>query len=151
MNLESIGRNIRRFRLEQHLRQGDLAQRAGLTANYIGMIERGEKLPSLETFIDILNALDLSADLVLSDVLLQGHIVKASALLKKHGLPHIRFHELRHSCASLLLNNGFGLKDVQEWLGHSDIKMTANIYGHLDVGRKQSIADQLSGVLSPAK
>lgn len=76
---------------------------------------------------------------------------KFSALLKKHGLPHIRFHELRHSCASLLLNNGFGLKDVQEWLGHSDIKMTANIYGHLDVGRKQSIADQLSGVLSPAR
>lgn len=76
---------------------------------------------------------------------------KFSDLLKKHGLPHIRFHELRHSCASLLLNNGFGLKDVQEWLGHSDIKMTANIYGHLDVGRKQSIADQLSGVLSPAK
>ena len=72
---------------------------------------------------------------------------KFSALLKKHGLPHIRFHELRHSCASLLLNSGFGLKDVQEWLGHSDIKMTANIYGHLDVGRKQSIADQLSGSL----
>lgn len=72
---------------------------------------------------------------------------KFSALLKKHGLPHIRFHELRHSCASLLLNSGFGLKDVQEWLGHSDINMTANIYGHLDVGRKQSIADQLSGNL----
>ena len=53
-----------------------------------------------------------------------------------------------HSCASLLLNSGFGLKDVQEWLGHSDIKMTANIYGHLDVARKQNIADQLSGALS---
>lgn len=80
MNLESVGRNIRRFRLEQHLRQNDLAQRAGLTANYIGMIERGEKLPSLETFVVILNALDLSADLVLSDVLLRRHIIKASAL-----------------------------------------------------------------------
>ena len=80
MNFESIGRNIRKFRLEQHLRQGDLAERTGLTTNYIGMIERGEKLPSLETFIDILNALDLSADLVLSDVLLQGHIMKSSTL-----------------------------------------------------------------------
>lgn len=80
MNLESIGQNIRHFRLEQHLRQGDVARRTGLTANYIGMIERGEKLPSLETFVIILNALDLSADLVLSDVLLRGHIVKASAL-----------------------------------------------------------------------
>ena len=64
-------------------------------------------------------------------------------LLKVHNLPHIRFHELRHSCASFLINSGFSLKDVQEWLGHSNIKMTANIYGHLDVARKQSMADKL--------
>ena len=70
-----------------------------------------------------------------------------SKLLKKHGLPHIRFHELRHSCASMLINAGFSLKDVQEWLGHSDIKMTANIYGHLDVARKKGMADKLSAVL----
>ncbi len=67
-----------------------------------------------------------------------------SKLLKDNNLPHIRFHELRHSCASLLINQGFHLKDVQEWMGHSDIKMTANIYGHLDVERKQSMASQLS-------
>ena len=54
-------------------------------------------------------------------------------LLKKYDLPHIRFHDLRHTCASMLLSEGYGLKDVQEWLGHSDIKMTANIYGHLDI------------------
>lgn len=40
------------------------------------------------------------------------------------------------------------LKDVQEWLGHSDIKMTANVYGHLDVARKQSIADTMGSLLS---
>ena len=51
------------------LRQEDLAEKAGLTANYIGMVERGEKIPSLETFIKILNALGVSADMVLSDVL----------------------------------------------------------------------------------
>lgn len=39
---------------------------------------------------------------------------------------------------------GFTLKDVQEWLGHSDVKMTANIYAHLDVTRKTSIADSLT-------
>ena len=66
-------------------------------------------------------------------------------LLKKHGLPHIRFHELRHSCASMLIDLGFTLKDVQEWLGHSDIKMTANIYAHLDTARKNTIADSLAG------
>lgn len=73
---------------------------------------------------------------------------KFPALLKAHGMPHIRFHELRHGCASLLINAGFTLKDVQEWMGHADIKMTANIYGHLDVGRKQSMADKLAGDLS---
>ena len=71
-------------------------------------------------------------------------------VLKKHGLPHIRFHELRHSCASMLLDMGFTLKDVQEWLGHSDIKMTANIYAHLDTARKNSIADSLAGKLATA-
>lgn len=65
-------------------------------------------------------------------------------LLKKHHLPHIRFHELRHSCASMLIAMGWSLKDVQEWLGHSDVKMTANIYAHLDVARKNNIADSLS-------
>lgn len=68
-------------------------------------------------------------------------------VLKKHALPHIRFHELRHSCASLLLSKGFTLKDVQEWMGHADIQMTANIYGHLDLARKQEMADKVSATL----
>lgn len=68
-------------------------------------------------------------------------------ILQQNNLPHIRFHELRHSCASNLLNMGFTLKDVQEWLGHSDIKMTANIYGHLDISRKRAISDTLSSHL----
>lgn len=65
-------------------------------------------------------------------------------MLERCGLPHIRFHDLRHSCASLMLNAGCALKDVQEWLGHSDIKMTANVYGHLDINRKKQIAATLS-------
>ena len=40
---------------------------------------------------------------------------------------------------------GFSLKDVQEWLGHSDIKTTANIYGHLDAKRKMALAEALAG------
>lgn len=70
-----------------------------------------------------------------------------SSLLEKYDFPHIRFHELRHSCASMLLTQGYGLKDVQEWLGHSDIKMTANIYGHLDTKRKQGIAANMQNLL----
>lgn len=69
-------------------------------------------------------------------------------ILKNHNLPHIRFHELRHSCASLLINNGCGLKEVQEWLGHSDISTTANIYGHLETQRKQAMAQKLSNCIN---
>lgn len=67
-------------------------------------------------------------------------------ILKWNDLPRIRFHDLRHSCASILLSRGFTLKDVQEWLGHSDITLTANIYGHLDIERKRSIANSFSKV-----
>ena len=69
---------------------------------------------------------------------------KFQRLLKAAGMPKIRFHELRHSAASNLLNMNFNLKDVQDWLGHSDIKTTANIYGHLDAKRKKSMAEALS-------
>ena len=56
MKLDTIGKNIRKFRLARKLRQEDLAEKTDLTTNYIGMVERGEKIPSLETFIKIVNA-----------------------------------------------------------------------------------------------
>lgn len=65
-------------------------------------------------------------------------------LLEINDLRPIRFHDLRHSCASLLIDMGWTLKDVQEWLGHSDIKMTANIYTHLNIARKVKIAKSVS-------
>lgn len=54
-----------------------------MTTNYIGMVERGEKIPSLETFIKILNALGVSSDMVLTDVLETGYTVKNSMLNEK--------------------------------------------------------------------
>jgi len=83
MKLDTIGKNIRKYRLAKKLRQEDLAEKAGLSANYIGMVERGEKIPSLETFITILNALDVSADMVLADVVNTGYTVKNSMLNEK--------------------------------------------------------------------
>ena len=68
-------------------------------------------------------------------------------LLAKHNLPKIRFHDLRHSCASIMIAQGFTLKDIQEWLGHANITMTANVYSHLDMGRKKIIAETLAGTL----
>ena len=67
-----------------------------------------------------------------------------NALLKKYGLPHIRFHELRHSCASILINQGATLKDVQDWLGHRNIRVTADTYSRVDVNRKQGIANMMA-------
>lgn len=69
-------------------------------------------------------------------------------ILEANELPHIRFHELRHSCASLLINRGFPLVDVQEWMGHSDIGTTANIYGHLETQRKLTMASAMSGSIT---
>lgn len=83
MKLDTIGKNIKKFREIKKLRQEDLAEKTDLTTNYIGMIERGEKIPSLETFINILNSLGVSADMVLSDVLDNGYTVKDSLLNEK--------------------------------------------------------------------
>ncbi len=80
MNLDTIGKGIKKYRLAKKLRQEDLAEKVGLSANYIGMVERGEKTPSLESFISIINALEISADMVLADVLNTGYTVKSSLL-----------------------------------------------------------------------
>lgn len=66
-----------------------------------------------------------------------------SKLLEQNGLRHIRFHDLRHSCASLLLANDVPLKQIQEWLGHSDFTTTANIYAHLDYKSKITSAQAM--------
>ena len=79
MKLDTIGKNIRKFRLARKLRQEDLAEKTDLTTNYIGMVERGEKIPSLETFIKIVNALGVSSD----NVLETGYTVKNSMLNEK--------------------------------------------------------------------
>lgn len=65
-------------------------------------------------------------------------------LLKKTNLKVIRFHDLRHSCASMLLAMGFGMKELQEYLGHSDYTTTANIYAHLIHDTKQQIAQKIN-------
>lgn len=64
-------------------------------------------------------------------------------VLERNGMKKIRFHDLRHSCASLLYSNGVALKDIQEWLGHSDISTTSNIYTHLDYSSKVASANAI--------
>ena len=69
-------------------------------------------------------------------------------LLKNNHLREIRFHDLRHTCASLLLKNGVSMKDIQGWLGHSDFSTTANIYAHLDTTAKSAAAIKMAGAFS---
>jgi len=83
MNYESIGKNIRKYRSSKKMRQEDLAEITGLSTTYVGMVERGEKIPSLETFLSILNALNISADMVLYEVLSTGYDIKISLLNEK--------------------------------------------------------------------
>lgn len=70
-----------------------------------------------------------------------------NALLKKNGLRHIKFHDLRHSCASYMLDNGYNLKQIQELLGHSNYNFTADVYTHVDIKSKQDMANKISNDL----
>jgi len=67
--------------------------------------------------------------------------------LKEKGLPLIRFHDLRHSSASLLINNGCTLKEVQEWLGQASSKST-EIYAHMLYESKYEMADKINTALA---
>ena len=71
-----------------------------------------------------------------------------SLLLKKNNLRHIRFHDLRHSCASLLLAKNIPMKAIQEWLGHSTYSTTANLYTHLESNTKNVSANVLANAMS---
>ena len=69
-------------------------------------------------------------------------------LIKQNGLKHIRYHDLRHSCASLLLSLSYSMKEIQEWLGHSNYQTTANLYSHVDPRNKKNMIAGLTNALS---
>jgi|SRR5579864_4958095 len=64
-------------------------------------------------------------------------------LLKKAGLPHVRFHDLRHSAATILLQARVQLKTVQELLGHSSIATTADIYSHVSSEMREEVVNKM--------
>ncbi len=67
-------------------------------------------------------------------------------IIRKYDLKKIRFHDLRHTCASLLLSNGISMKQIQVWLGHSTFSTTADIYAHLDFTAQEESANAMSGM-----
>ena len=72
-------------------------------------------------------------------------------IIKKNGMKPLRFHDLRHSCASLLLANDIPMKAIQEWLGHSTFTITANLYSHLEYNAKVASAETIARVLGGDK
>ena len=76
MDLEGIGIRIRKKRLSKSMTQEELAERTNLTVAYIGMIEREERTPSLETFIQIANELHATADELLCETLQKGYLLR---------------------------------------------------------------------------
>ena len=85
MDMSSIGRNIRKKRLAKSWKQDILAGKAEVTGTYIGMIERGEKVPKLETLVRIINALGATADEILEGVINRGYEVRMSEYMEKIG------------------------------------------------------------------
>jgi integrase len=68
------------------------------------------------------------------------------SMLKDAGLPHIHFHDLRHSAASILLCMGVNVKVIQELLEHSDISTTLRTYSHLLPSMQQEVVETWNGV-----
>ena len=73
LDSQKIGYRIRKARKRRKWRQDDLAEKIGKSTTYIGMLERGERLPTLDTFVDIVTALEVTADEILCDVVNYGY------------------------------------------------------------------------------
>lgn len=112
MDIKAIGERICVAREERSISQRRLAEAVGCTASYISAIERGEKAPTLETFVAIASALSIPADVLLQDVLpdwwenWEKEIDRILAPLLPHNRAYIKsqimeYHELEETCAQL--------------------------------------------------
>ncbi len=70
--------------------------------------------------------------------------------MKKYGRPEISLHKLRHSCASMAINRGWNVKQLQYWLGHSDVQTTMNIYAHYDRQNLNAVGEDMNLMSSEA-
>jgi integrase len=72
-------------------------------------------------------------------------------MLQRANLPHVRFHDLRHSCATLLLSKGVTLKMIQEILGHANFQITADLYSHLVEAMRDEATDAMNDIFDCRK
>jgi integrase len=71
------------------------------------------------------------------------------SVIKKAGLPEIRFHDLRHTAASLMLNNGIPVLIVSKRLGHAKPSITLDVYGHMIPSKQEEAAELMDELLTP--
>ena len=100
-----IGKNIQATRTQKKMSRETLAELSGLSANFIGNIERGEKALSLESFISIANALGVSADTLLGNVLNNSYQVKSSILCEQINSLSPKKRTLVHELLEILLKD----------------------------------------------
>jgi len=79
-----------------------------------------------------------------------GNLIRRSfhPLLERAGLPRVRFHDLRHTAATLMLGQGVHPKIVAEMLGHSQIAVTLDLYSHVTPTMQRQAVEALEAVLS---
>ncbi len=81
MDIKSVGRRIRKYRTDKGWSQEQLAEYSGLSVTYTGMLERGEKLPAMATFITLSNTLGVSPDVLLADLITTRAEIKSSEMI----------------------------------------------------------------------
>ena len=106
MEYKSIGKKIQQHRTNLGLTQQALAETVDLSVSYMGAIERGKKLPKLKVFIDIANALHISADALLCDVLEVSNEIIATDLSKRISqLPQSEQHRILNVVETMVSDN----------------------------------------------
>lgn len=102
------------------------------------LAERGKQNPNENDYICI----DANKQVIKPNYVSQEFV----KMLERYNLRRIRFHDLRHSCANLLIGQRVPLIEVQQWLGHSTIAITADLYAHLDFATKQNSAETIKKI-----
>jgi integrase len=116
---------------------------AALRRHRAAQLEERIHIGAARTDHDLLFASEVGGPLDGSNILRRSFY----PLLRRAGLPHVRFHDLRHSAATLMLSRGVPLKIVSEILGHSQISITADTYMHVTLGMQREAAAAVDAAL----
>ena len=110
MDYKTIGKRIRKYREQQGIKQESFAELVELSPTYLSAMERGVKLPSLETFIRIANTLKVPSDFLLTDVLIAGNQIEASKLSEKLNSLPAKEQQKIFNVVDVMINDAFNNK-----------------------------------------